>query len=276
MHHKERKLKVGFIGAGQMAKALGEGFVRSGILEAQDVFACDVSAKAMEDFLQRTGGRSCDSPAALAENCDLVFLAVKPQHVAEVLEKLRSVAKIPLLVSIAAGISLDFLSEKLGEHVPLVRVMPNTPALVGSAASGFTCSASVSAAQRDTVRSLLETVGIAEEVPEKLMDAVTGLSGSGPAFAYVVLEAMSEGGVRMGLPRDVAIRLAAQTLKGAAEMVLQSGDHPAVLKDRVCSPGGTTIEGVCALEKAAVRSGILSAVIAAAERSAELQAKTTK
>jgi pyrroline-5-carboxylate reductase len=188
-----------------------------------------------------------------------------------VLSDLRSaVTPQKLIVSIAAGITLTSLSDGLSSTTRLIRVMPNTPCLVGSGASAFTRGGAASEQDGELVNSLLSTVGLAFEVPEKLLDAVTGLSGSGPAYVYQIIEALSDGGVRVGLPRDVATKLAAQTVMGAAQMVLSTGQHPAALKDAVTSPGGTTIAGLHSLEQGGLRGILMDAVQAATERSREL------
>ena len=175
-----------------------------------------------------------------------------------------------LIVSIAAGVSLQQLADGLGSDRRLVRVMPNTPCLVGASASGYAPAATATAEDINLVDRLLNAVGRAFRLPESLLDAVTGLSGSGPAFVYVMIEALSDGGVRVGLPRDVATALAAQTVFGAAKMVLETGSHPAMLKDMVTSPGGTTIAGLQALENGGVRAALIDAVEAATKRSVEL------
>ncbi len=189
----------------------------------------------------------------------------------QVLEELRHVVTPNhLVVSIAAGISMESLTHGLGANRRLIRVMPNTPALLGEGASGYRLGAHALPSDEEVVRSCLLAVGRAYRVPETLLDAVTGLSGSGPAFVYVMIEALSDGGVRVGLPRDVATALAAQTVLGAARMVLETKEHPGVLKDQVTSPGGTTIAGLHALERGGFRAAVIDAVEAATRRSAEL------
>ncbi len=257
-----------------MTTALAGGFLRSGILKVSDLFAFDVSEEAKQKFVAATGGTVPGTLKELAGTVEVLFLAVKPQHLGSVFAELGPILsdrkKRLLVVSIAAGITIATLAEGLGKKTPIIRVMPNTPCLIGSGASGFCPSEQVSEDEIGLVQSLLETVGIAVRVSEGQLNAITGLSGSGPAFGYMIVEALSDGGVQMGLSRDVATRLAAQTLKGAAEMVLQTGEHPAVLKDRVASPGGTTIAGIAALEQAGLRSALIAAVLAATERSFEL------
>jgi len=261
--------KIGFIGAGQMAKALASGFVNANKLAGGDVAICDPSAEACTAFQSEvSGAKVCELAADVIESSDIVFLAVKPQHMSGVFP---SVSNSPscLFVSIAAGITLAQLENGLKTD-RVIRVMPNTPCLVGVGASGYSRAAGASEEDSKYIGDLLNSVGVAFELPEKLIDAVTGLSGSGPAFVYQVIEAMSDGGVRVGLPRNVATQLAAQTVLGAAKMVLETGEHTGVLKDRVASPGGTTIEGLHALESGGLRATLIDAVKTATERSKEL------
>ncbi len=263
--------RIGFIGAGQMATALGRGFVEAGLIAAEDLLAADPVADARESFARATGGRTTQDNAQAVDHSDVLFLAVKPQQMASVAAGLGG--KIPaekLVVSIAAGVRLATLSEGFGGGTRLVRVMPNTPCLVGRGACGFCLGEHATAADGELVDQLLGAVGVAFQVDEKLMDAVTGLSGSGPAFVYVIIEALSDGGVRMGLPRSIATALAAQTVCGAAEMVATTGEHPGLLKDRVASPGGTTIAGLQALESGGLRAALMAAVETATRRSIEL------
>lgn len=265
------KERIGFIGAGQMATALGQGMVKAGLVPADGLSASDPLAEARERFTQATGAQAtADNLRTVAES-DVIFLAVKPQQMAGVLAELRGkVTADKLVVSIAAGVRLAVLSQGLGGEPRLVRVMPNTPCLVGQGACGYCLGGKATADDGRLVDSLLAAVGVAYQVDEKLLDAVTGLSGSGPAFVYVIIEALSDGGVRMGLPRQVATALAAQTVRGAAEMVLATGEHTGVLKDRVASPGGTTIAGLAALESGGLRAALMAAVEAATRRSVEL------
>jgi pyrroline-5-carboxylate reductase len=201
----------------------------------------------------------------------VLVLAVKPQSMRGVLDELRPIVKPEqLVISIAAGVPLSALATALGAHVRLVRVMPNTPCLVGQGASAYALGSAATPDDAELAQSLLATVGLAVHVPETLLDAVTGLSGSGPAYAFQVIEALSDGGVCAGLPRDVATRLAAQTLLGAAQMVLSTGQHPGALKDAVASPGGTTIAGLHELERGGLRAALMNAVVAATKRSQEL------
>ena len=268
------KQRIGFIGAGQMATALGRGFVEAKLVAQDALLASDPLAEARERFAQATGGRTSADNLETAAGADLLFLAVKPQQMAQVLDELRGkITAEKLVVSIAAGVRLAVLAKGLGEDARLVRVMPNTPCLVGQGACGYCLGGQATADDGRLVDQLLAAVGVAYRVEEKLLDAVTGLSGSGPAFVYVMIEALSDGGVRMGLPRPVATALAAQTVRGAAEMVLSTGEHTGVLKDRVASPGGTTIAGLQALESGGLRAALMAAVEAATRRSIELGTK---
>ncbi len=260
----------GFVGAGKMAMALIQGMIRSGIAPSGSILAFDPVPMAVE-AARAAGVRVVSSNREVAEGADVLVLAVKPQAMPGVLAELQpAVSTDHLVISVAAGVPLATLSAGLGPEPRLARVMPNTPALVGEGAAGFCLGANASAEDEALVRSCLTAVGRAFRVPESLLDAVTGLSGSGPAFVYVMIEAMSDGGVRAGLARDVATALAAQTVLGAAKMVLETGLHPGVLKDQVTSPGGTTIAGIHALERGGFRASVIDAVDAAAKRSAEL------
>ncbi len=261
---------IGFIGAGQMARALAAGFVRSGLVLPARVFAADPVEAAGRAFLDAVPGATLVADnAALVEAAEVVVLATKPQQISAALAKLHNGGPRKLLISIAAGVKLKTLASLL-PGTRLIRVMPNTPCLVGESASGYCRGPGATEDDVRLVADLLAAVGVAYEVEESLLDAVTGLSGSGPAFAYVMIEALADGGVRMGLKREVALALAAQTLLGAAKMVLQTGEHPAVLKDRVASPGGTTIAGLEALEAGGLRGTLMAAVEAATRRSIEL------
>jgi pyrroline-5-carboxylate reductase len=263
--------RIGFIGAGNMASALGQGFVRSGLTVGANLLASDPSEPARVGFAQATGGETTTDNAFVAAKSDVLFLAVKPQYMASAAGELfGKISKNTLVVSIAAGVRLSRLAGWLGEGVRLVRVMPNTPCLIGEGACGYCLGERATQADGELVGKLLKSVGIAWQVDEKLLDAVTGLSGSGPAFIYLIIEALSDAGVRVGLPRNIATSLAAETMRGAVDMVIKTGEHPAVLKDRVASPGGTTIAGLKALEEGAIRATLIAAVEDATKRSIEL------
>jgi pyrroline-5-carboxylate reductase len=267
--------RLGFLGAGRMATALARAWTAAGRFSGHNTLASDPLPAARDAFAGETGCATSADNRAVAEHADLLVLAVKPQTMTAVLAEVRDVVarRRPLVVSIAAGFPLGRLHEALGATTRLIRVMPNTPCLVGESASGFSPGEHATAADVALVQDLLDTVGRAFRVPESLLDAVTGLSGSGPAFVYVIIEALSDGGVRVGLPRDVATTLATQTVLGAARLVLQTGQHPAALKDMVASPGGTTIAGLHELERGGVRAAFMNAVEAATKRATELGQK---
>ncbi len=263
-------LRIGFLGAGRMATALAKSWLRAGLVRADGCRASDPLASAREVFTTQTGCPAGADNRAVAAASDVLVLAVKPQSMAALMEEIHPLVKDRLVVSIAAGITLRQLAAGLGANCRLVRVMPNTPCLIGASASGYSPGDNAAAEDIALVDRLLSAVGVAFRLPEQLLDAVTGLSGSGPAFVYLMIEALSDGGVRVGLPRDVATALAAQTVLGAAKMVLETQTHPGVLKDMVASPGGTTIAGLHALERGGVRGALMDAVEAATRRAVEL------
>jgi pyrroline-5-carboxylate reductase len=254
-----------------MGTAWVAGIIRGGAVLAADVTGVDAKGTAMEEFLQATGARAAGSLVDLA-GCDVVLLCTKPQDVVPALRELGEASNDGglLVISIAAGITLQALEECTPEKIRVIRAMPNTPALVGEGAAAFCCGGRATRDDADCASGLLGKVGLALEVPERLMDAVTGLSGSGPAYVYLMIEAMADGGVRCGLPRDQALQLATQTVLGAARMVRETGEHPARLKDMVTSPGGTTIAGLAELEERGLRSALIEAVTAATRRAREL------
>ena len=268
---------IGFIGLGQMATALASGFLRAGLVSAERLFGFDVSPDAAARFASTTGATVCADAAETVAKADVVFFAVKPQYMSAALDPVRAaLSDAPsskLLVSIAAGLPISYFESALFPEIRLVRVMPNTPALVGAGASGFARSQNATPEDAALVGDLLRSVGSAFELAESQLDAVTGLSGSGPAFVFLALEALADGGVKAGLPRPIALELAAQTLKGGAEMYLQTRKHPGELKDAVTSPAGTTIAGVAALEERGFRSALIEAVDRATKRSRELGAR---
>ena len=268
-------LTVGFIGAGRMATALAQGLISSGFVSADQVVATDVVPAALDSFAEQTAARVVASTSAVVNASDVVFLAVKPQQMPQVLSGLSTLLEERhLIISIAAGVPLAVYESALGRNRRIIRVMPNTPCLVGACAAGFSTGGAATPEDSKLVETMLSTVGIAVQVDEKLLDAVTGLSGSGPAYVYQIIEALSDGAVRVGLPRDIATKLAAQTLLGASRMVLETGQHPGELKDAVTSPGGTTIAGIHALEAGGLRGTLMNAVQAATERSKELGSTT--
>jgi pyrroline-5-carboxylate reductase len=254
-----------------MATALAKGFVQAGLVKPDQILGSDAVERARAAFGREVGARTTAFNPDVLKFASVVILAVKPAQVPGLLREVRGeLCDKHLLISIAAGVPLSKLEENLEAGARVIRVMPNTPALVGASASAFALGRSATADDGQLVQKLLEAVGLALPVPEPLLDAVTGLSGSGPAYVYLIIEALSDGGVAAGLPRDIATKLAAQTVLGAGRMVLETGLHPGALKDMVTSPGGTTIEGVHELEKAGVRGALMNAVRAAADKARKL------
>ncbi|MDK2784179.1 MAG: pyrroline-5-carboxylate reductase [Bacillota bacterium] len=266
------KETLGFIGAGAMAEALLRGFIAQGLVEPKRCLVSDISAERARHLANMLKVGVAENNREVLAGADIVFLAVKPQSAPGVLEELKSSWEARhLVVSIMAGVPTSFLEPYLGQ-ARLVRVMPNTPCLVQAGAAGIAGGSRASERDVQVVAELFSAVGKAFVLSEDLLDAVTALSGSAPAYVYMFIEALADGGVLAGLPRPVAQTLAAQTVLGAAKMVLETGEHPGSLKDRVASPAGTTIAGIAALEAGGFRGLVLQAVKAGAERSAELGA----
>jgi pyrroline-5-carboxylate reductase len=266
-------LRIGFLGAGKMATALAQGWLNAGLVRSDCLRASDPVPEARTAFAQATGGQVMTNNREVVAASDIAVLAVKPQQMADVLGEIGPAVQTgqPLLISVAAGVAMQSILDRLAVPVcRLVRVMPNTPCLVGASASAFAAGPGTPPEDVRVVDRLFNAVGRAFALPEKLLDAVTGLSGSGPAFVFVIIEALSDGGVRMGLPRDLATQLAAQTVLGSAKMLLETGLHPGALKDMVASPAGTTIAGLHALERGGLRAALIDAVEAATRRSIEL------
>jgi pyrroline-5-carboxylate reductase len=282
---------IACIGSGNMGNALMKG--ASGITGPERIAFTDADRAKAEASAKSLGARELSSNTEAAQQGDYVFLAVKPQVLARVLREIAPVirkrlaegraasedAKAPVLVSMAAGWSIPKIQALLAEEAggepfpaacPVVRIMPNTPALISRGLIALSPSPEVPAERTAELERILGSAGLVDRVEEHYLDAVTGLSGSGPAFVYLFIEALADGGVRAGLPRDKALRYAAQTVLGSAAMVQETGIHPGELKDMVCSPGGTTIAGIAALENGAFRAAVINAVEAAWRRSAEL------
>lgn len=261
-------MKLGVIGCGKMGGALVEGVIRAGAIKASDVMVCSSRPATAKAFAKTTGASTASSVGELT--ADTFLLCTKP-HQAEAVLKAMPKGK-SLLISVAAGLTTEWLESRAPKGVRIIRCMPNTPSLVGKGASAFCRGKAATDADAEAARVILGAVGLAVELPESQMDAVTGVSGSGPAYVYIMIEAMADGGVRAGLPRAEALKMAAQTVYGAAAMVIESGLHPGVLKDQVTSPGGTTIAAVAELERNGMRSAFIEAVTTAARRAAELGA----
>lgn len=263
-------MKIGFIGGGMMGEALMKGIIAQGKVSPSDIYVSEKSAQRAEYLKNELKVRAEIGSAGFIGDMDMVFLAIKPQVAASAMaEAVQGMKKDTLVISIVAGLTIASL-ESCFTRQPVVRVMPNTPLASGAGMSCYARGSRATVEDGARVGELLASCGRAAEVDETALDAVTGLSGSGPAYAFMVIGALADGGVAAGLPRAMAIELAAQTLFGSAKMVLETGKHPEVLRDAVTSPAGTTIAGVRALEAAGVRSAFIEAVIAATERSKEL------
>ncbi|MGR3173501.1 MAG: pyrroline-5-carboxylate reductase [Candidatus Scalindua sp.] len=265
------KERLGFIGGGKMGEALVKGILRAKLVSADNIIVSDVDKKRCQILEKETGIKTTQENKKVTSGSDIIILAIKPNVMGDILEELKSnITPEHLVVSIAAGIPLSFIESFLNKGCRAIRVMPNTPCLVGETAAGYALGKNATQNDGELVGHLLNAVGKSFLLEEKHLDAVTGLSGSGPAFIYMVIEALADGGVKMGLPRDVSTTLAAQTAFGAAKMVLEAGMHIGELKDFVTSPGGTTIEGLHALEKGGIRNALINAVEVATKKSKRL------
>lgn len=266
-------MKIGFYGTGNMGRAMIQGIVAAKLCAPADIYINDLNPAATADLSEEFDVTATDQKT-IAATCDLIILAVKPGVVPQVLAANRDTLRADcLVVSIAAGVSLAALAEPLPAGRKIVRVMPNTPALVGAGMSALSFNEAVTDGDKEQVLQIFRSFGKAEVVPEGLMDAVTGVSGSSPAYVYLFIEALADGAVAEGMPRDLAYTFAAQSVLGAAKMVLETGEHPGVLKDRVTSPGGTTIEAVASLEENGFRAAACEAVRVATRKSAALGIK---
>jgi len=265
-------MTIGFIGAGNMGGALATAVAKA--IGGGQVYLADRDSDKAAALAATLGATATDN-ATVAATCDYIFLGVKPQMMAAMLESLRPAldarAEKPVLVTMAAGLTIEAVAAAAGGEAPVIRIMPNTPVAVGQGMILYATSPAVTQAQTAAFCQALACAGQLSEIPEKLIDAASAVSGCGPAFVYLFIEALADGGVECGLPRAQALEYAAQTVLGAAQMVLETGQHPGVLKDAVCSPGGTTIAGVHALENGGFRSLAMDAVTAAYDRTLELK-----
>jgi pyrroline-5-carboxylate reductase len=266
-----KKKRVVVIGGGKMGEVIAGGIVGNSLADAQNVTITDVVAERLQYLKKKYGVATTADNKTAVKKADVVILAVKPQSMAEVLQGISgAVSEDKLLITIAAGIPIRFITDQIGKIARVVRVMPNTPALIGEGAAALAKGDIATEEDLAMAKFIFDSVGTTVVVKEDLMDAVTGLSGSGPAYVFNIIDALSDGGVLMGLSRDVAVKLAAQTVLGAAKLCLQSGRHPGELRDMVTSPGGTTIAGLKALEEGGLRASLIRAVEAATLRSKEL------
>jgi len=268
MYDKE----LGLIGVGNMGTALLKGVLSSNTIEKEKTVIYDVREEVIKNRIQEFNVKAVGSNTELVQQVKFIIIAVKPQNIDSVLEEIGpKLSEDQILISIAAGVTLDYIKKFIGKNIGLVRVMPNTPALVGEGASAIAHNKNVTENDLKYVKKVLNSVGKVVELEEKHIDAVTGLSGSGPAYVFVMIEALADGGVKMGLPRNIALKLAAQTVLGSAKMVIETGMHPGELKDMVASPGGTTITALHEIEKGKLRATLISAVEAATLKSKSLK-----
>jgi len=265
----EKKLAV--LGTGKLGSILLRAYLKQGLFSSKRVSATVRHEEKAANLAVELGISASTNNRAAVKGADIVLLAVKPQVVGDVLKEIKpAIPKHALVISVAASVPTSYIEQRLPAKVPVVRAMPNTCSIVGTGMTGICRGSHASAEHLEIAKALFGAVGRAVVVDEKNMDAVTGLSASGPAFAYIILESLAEAGVKVGLPRDVATLLAAQTMKGAASVVLETGDHPALLKDSVTTPAGCTIDGILELEEGKLRVTLIKAVVKATQRAGEL------
>ena len=266
--------KLGFIGVGNMGGAMIGGILAGKKMAAEDIIGADHSQSSRDRAASLYGMEMTGDNREVAAQAQILFFSVKPQFLDDVLNEIRDViTKDQLLVSIVAGRSIAYYQKMLGKKIRIIRLMPNTPALVGAGMTAACCSAEVSAEEMEKVGDLIRTFSLFEEVPETLFDAVTGVSGSSPAYVFMMMEAMADAAVLAGMPRAQAYRFVGQAVLGSAKMMLETGKHPGELKDMVCSPAGTTIEAVRVLEELGLRSAIIEGTEACIEKSAQMNAE---
>ncbi len=265
-----KQKKIGFIGTGNMANAIIKGIIRGGY-DPDYIYAYDIDAEKLENTSKNNGIKALNSNVAILQQAEIIFLAVKPQIYPTLLSEIKDfITYDHIIISIAAGISTNYIHDKLDKSFNVIRIMPNTPALIGEGVISICKNDNISHETYAYIKDLLSCLGTIEIIDEKLINAVIGISGSGPAYVFMFIEALADGGVMMGLSREQAYRMAAQTLIGSAKMYLETKIHPGELKDMVCSPSGTTIEAVYTLEKQQFRASIIEAVKVCAQKGEEL------
>ena len=263
--------KIGIIGAGNMSSAIVSGIINNNIYSSSDIIVSDKSKEALNKAKEANGVVTTDNNLEVINNAKFIILAIKPQIMGYILEEIKDgVSDEHVLVSIAPGKTLDWLSGNLQKDCKIIRCMPNTPASVLEGCTGYCCSSKVGEVDIQRFKVVFESIGTIHQVDEKLMDTVVGISGSSPAYVFIMIEAMADAAVLGGMPRQQAYEMAAQAVLGSAKMVLESGKHPGELKDMVCSPGGTTIEAVKELEEYGFRNAIIQAIGACIDRSRQL------
>lgn len=264
-------MKIGFIGTGNMGSSIIKGILSSKFEKNENINIFDLDKEKVNNLVKEYGVNAVNSEKELAKNCDIIVLSVKPHIIPVVLKNLsENVKKDTIILTIAAGISISVIENALGEDKKVVRTMPNTPAQVLSGMTAVTFNKNIENSEKEIIFKLLNSFGKSVEIEEKLMHAYTGISGSLPAYVYMFMEALADGGVLCGMPRNKAYEIVAQTVAGSAKMLLETGKHPGQLKDEVCSPAGTTIEAVRVLENGNFRGNVIEAVAACTEKSKEM------
>lgn len=271
MNENLRDKKLAVLGTGKLGGILLRAYLKQGLFEPQNVTATVKHSEKAAKLAKEMGIATSTENRSAVRGADIVLLGVKPQVIGEVLQEISGeLSPDALVISVAASVPTSYIEQRLGAKAAVVRVMPNTCSTVNCGMAGICRGASATEQHVEIARAMFDAVGRTVVVDEKNMDAVTGLSASGPAFAYIILESLAEAGVKVGLARDVATLLAAQTMKGAASVVLETGDHPALLKDAVTTPAGCTIDGILELEEGKLRVTLIKAVVKATQRAGEL------
>ena len=271
MAHKLADKRLAVLGTGKLGGILLRAYLKQGLFAPKHVTATVKHAEKAASLAKELGVAVTTDNRKAVHGADIVLLALKPQVMGEVLKDIApELSEKTLVISVAASVPTSYIEQHVGEKVPVIRAMPNTPSAVGCGMTGICRGSHVGAEHLEIARSMFDAVGRTVVVDEKNMDGVTGLSASGPAFVYIILESLAEAGVKVGLPRDVATLLAAQTMKGAASVVLETGDHPALLKDAVTTPAGCTIDGILELEEGKLRVTLIKAVVKSTHRAGEL------
>lgn len=264
-------MQIGFIGGGNMAGAIIGGMVEKKVYAPEYIWASGKDAESLDKLHKKYGIEISDDNAVVMEKADVVFLSVKPQVLPVVIKEIAPmVRENQLFVSIAAGKTIEWIEKEFKKDIKLVRVMPNTPALVGEGCAGFCANAKVSEEELEIVKTIFDSCGTSYQVPESLMDVVCAIAGSAPAFVFMFMEAMADAAVAGGMPRDMAYKMASQTVLGSGKLLLETGNHPGILKDMVCSPGGTTICGVKVLEEQGMRGAIMDALDSCIQKSKKI------
>lgn len=267
-------MKIGFIGAGNMGGAILKGIIQKNFLAANEIMISDLNEKLVSAWKSNYGVHIAESNIQLAKECEWIVLAIKPIFFKAVIAEIKPYLIGKKVISIAAGWSVDMLKEAIGENTSILRVMPNTPALVGAGLTGVCEETTLDAESFVWAQKLFGTLGVVQIIPERLIDAIIAVSGSSPAYVFMFIDAMADAAVKLGMPRQMAIEAAAQAVMGSAKMVLDTKMHPAVLKDQVCSPGGATIEAVQSLEEDGMRAAVIRAMVVCAEKNQQMTKKS--